>query len=98
MPKASNGVASAAVSMQQRVQQTVLRLIYEDGRAEPRAVAIRCSGSDEGDLEVAAEILELEGFIEASLPDSGLSVARWAAAREDMRLTDAGLRRLAEDR
>jgi len=86
------------VSMQQRVQKTVLRLIYEDGRAEPRAVAIRCPGSDEGDLQVAAEILELEGFIEASLPDSGLSVARWAAAREDMRLTDAGLRRLAEDR
>jgi hypothetical protein len=81
--------------MQQRVQQTVLLLIHEDGRLEPRAVAVRCPGSDQQDLTVAAEILKLEGFIEASLPDRGLSVAHWAAAKGNMQLTETGLRRLA---
>jgi hypothetical protein len=83
------------VSMQQRVQQTVLHLIHENGRLEPRAVALRCPGSDQQDLAAAAEILQLEGFIETSLPDRGLSVAHWATAKGNMQLTATGLRRLA---
>jgi hypothetical protein len=82
------------VSLQERVQLVVLRMLDERGAIAPRTVAYRCPGSDAGDLVAALDIMVQEGFIEKVPPLSPATLVKIASSKGGMHLTEAGRRRL----
>jgi hypothetical protein len=89
------------VSVQQRVQLLVLRLIADAGRLDRWALAQLAGRIDERDLVRALQVLLSEGSLDAhaSAAADGLSsiaVEQLAAVRGCLLVTMAGHRRLAE--
>lgn len=82
------------VSLQERVQLVVQRMLDERGAIVPRTVAYQCPGSIGGDLVVALDIMVQEGFIERMPPLSSATLVKIASNKGGMHLTEAGRRRL----
>ena len=82
------------VSLQERVQLVVLRMLDERGAIVPKSVAYQCPGSDGGDLVAALDIMVQEGFIERVPPLSSARLVKVASSKGGMHLTEAGCRRL----
>jgi hypothetical protein len=82
------------VSIQERVQLVVLRMLDERGVIAPRTVAEQCPGSDGGDLVAALDIMVQEGVLERVRPLSSATLVKVASSKGGMHLTEAGRRRL----
>ncbi len=82
------------VSLQERVQLVVLRMLDERGAIVPRTVAYQCPGSDGGDLVAALDIMVQEGLLERMPPLSSATLVKVASSKGGMHLTEAGRRRL----